>query len=267
MTDQKSIRLIPDRLLDEIRKQNCVLFLGADLRLESTHAPLSRSELAEALAKKYDLPVNLPWPDTAQNYLAKYPNDRFELVRFVKEQCSGPQFRPNQLHEAIAQTGIQAIVTDWYDELLEEALKQQGCRVHRVVRDKQLPFIETGEREVFLIKLYGCVSDPESLVLTRWDINRLSVDLSQKLKFIAAFCSTKPLLFINHNLRDPVLQQLYAHASKDAVEYMRRSYAVWPSPDETMRSAWMGLNLELLDRSPIDFLVEMKNEIETFEKA
>ncbi len=55
--DAQTPGLIPDQLLSNIKKGDCVLFLGADLPLGYEGAPLSRPELAAALAEKYGLPL------------------------------------------------------------------------------------------------------------------------------------------------------------------------------------------------------------------
>ena len=59
--DTQTPGLIPDQPLSNIQKGACVLFLGADLSLSYEGAPLSRPELAAALAAKYDLPTGLVW--------------------------------------------------------------------------------------------------------------------------------------------------------------------------------------------------------------
>ncbi len=62
MTDEtQTPGLIPDQLLSNIQKGDCVLFLGADLPLGYEGAPLSQPELAAALAAKYDLPTGSVW--------------------------------------------------------------------------------------------------------------------------------------------------------------------------------------------------------------
>jgi len=162
--------LIPSELLKHLNKGDCVLFLGADLPLGHPAAPPSRPELAVALAEKHRLPPGLPWPETAQAYLGKFPNDRHGLISFIQERCSGPEVQPGPLHRAIAEAGFRVIVTAWYDELLESALREVGYRVNRVVRDTQLPYASEGRREAIVVKLYGCLSEPESLVLTPWDV-------------------------------------------------------------------------------------------------
>jgi hypothetical protein len=160
----QSTGLIHDRLLSDVKQGDRVLFLGADLPLNYKDAPPSRPELASALAEKYDLPRGKSWPETATDYLSKFHNDRHGLVTFVRERCRGPQAAPGPIHRAVAEVGFRAIVTAWYDELLERALSAAGYTVNRVVRDVQLPYAQEGERQVIVVKLYGCLSDPESLV-------------------------------------------------------------------------------------------------------
>ena len=61
--------LIPNELLSQIKQSDCVLFLGADLPLGYPGAPLSRPELAAALAEVYQLPRDQSWPETATAFL------------------------------------------------------------------------------------------------------------------------------------------------------------------------------------------------------
>ncbi len=236
--------LIPDQLLNNIKKGDCVLFLGADLPLGYEGAPLSRPELAAALAQKYSLPSGRPWPETAQAYLGQHPGgDRHGLISFVAEHCSGPQVKPGPLHQAVAQVGFRAIVTAWVDELLEEALRQAGYRVNRVVRDTQLAYAETGERDVIVIKLYGCLSDPDSLVLDTWQHEELMDRLSRKLEIVTAFCALRPPLFVGFDLTDRTPIRLYVRASANLAEHMRRAYAVWPHAPDDLQVVWSEKNV------------------------
>ena len=213
--------LIPDRLLANIKKGDCVLFLGADLPLGYPGAPLSRPELAAALAKKDHLPPRRSWAETATAYLGKVRNDRNGLIRFLTENVTGPGMKAGSFHQAIARAGFRAIVTAWYDEWLEESLRDAGYRVHRVARDIQLPYGEQGERDVTVIKLFGTVSEPDSLVLTAPEQVQLIGQLGQKLTAIISFATIRPLLLVGYDLTDPILMALYYKASEGVVEHMR----------------------------------------------
>jgi len=117
--------------------------------LDSADSP----SFAPMESTEVDLPPGQPWPETATAYLARFPKDRSGLISFVNEHCSGPRVQTGPLHQAIAQTGFGAIVTAWYDELLEQSLREAGYRVNRVVRDIQLPYAREGDRETIVIKL------------------------------------------------------------------------------------------------------------------
>lgn len=246
--------LIPDQLLRDVKQRDRVLFLGADVALGYPGAPLSRPELAAALAEKYHLPPGKSWPETATAYLSKYPNDRHGLVTFVREHGCGPQVRPGPLHQAIARVGFRAIVTAWYDELLEEALRDAGYRVNRVVRDSQLPYAAEGEHEAIVIKLYGCLSDNASLVLDMWDHEELTAYLSRKLELATAFCSLRPPLFVGFDLLDRMPINLYVRASQNMSRDMKRAYAVWPYPLEAVEGAWRGKNVAFRQADATAFL-------------
>ena len=250
----QSAGLIPDQLLSNIKKGDCVLFLGADLPLGYPGAPLSRPELAAALAERYGLPAGLSWPETVQAYLGRFPRDRHSVIRFVQEQCGGPQVQPGPLHQAVAGAGFRAIVTAGYDELLEQALREAGYRVNRVVRDTQLPYAEEGERSAIVVKLYGCLSDPESLVLDRWEHERLMDQLSRKLEVVTAFCTLRPPLFANFDLLQSTPIRFYVRASANLAEHMRRAYAVWPGELDAVQATWQGQNVEFCRGDAAAFL-------------
>ncbi|MEZ4735957.1 MAG: SIR2 family protein [Caldilineaceae bacterium] len=252
---------LPIDLVEYLNRGDCVLFLGDDLPLGYVGAPHSRDELAAALAARYDLPAGLTWPATAQAYLGRFPNNRHGLITFIADCCSGPQVQPGPVHDAIVRIGFRAIVTTWYDDLLEQALRTAGYRVNRVVRDLELLYTGESEREVTVLKLFGCLSDPDSLIFTPREQIRLLSELGQKLQAIISFATLRPLLFVNHDLTDPVLIALYEKASEGVVEHMRRAYAVWPQPTTAMRDAWQGINIEFLAQTPSAFFSKLASRL------
>jgi hypothetical protein len=165
------------------------------------------------------------------------------------------------LHQAIAKVGFRAIVTAWYDELLEEALRQAGYRVNRVVRDTQLAYAGTGEQETMVIKLFGCLSDPESLILTTQDQARFLARLSRKLQFVTAFCAMRPPLFIYFNLAEFLPLQLYTQATLDLADHLRRAYALWPTDPAAMQVAWRGMNVEFRQADAAAFLTNLAHQL------
>ncbi len=253
--------LIPHQLLAEIKKGDCVLFLGADLPLGYEDAPLSRPELATTLAEKFDLPHHLSWSETVQLYLSQFHGDRNGLIRFVAEHNGSPPAKAGPLYAAIARIGFRVIVTAWYDDLLEQTLRSEGYRVNRVVRDTQLAYAGTGEQEIIVIKLYGCLSDPESLVLDKWDHEELMDHLNRKLDIVTAFCSLRPPLFIGFDLTDQTPIRLYVRASANLAQHMRRAYVVWPQVVAGMRAIWQHKNVEFCQAEAGAFLQTLASQL------
>ena len=253
-TPVSTSELIPEPLLADIQKGDCVLFLGADLPLGYPGAPLSWPELAANLAARHRLPRHLSWPETARAYLDRPGRDRNSLITFVAERNRGPRVKPGAIHHAIARAGFRAIVSAWYDELLEEALQQAGRRVSQIVHDVQLPYAQEGEDETIVIKLYGTLSDAQSLVLDSWDLEEWLVGLSRKLEVVSAFCALRPPLFVGFDLMERIPMHLYVRASTNLVKHMRRAYAVWPHPLDQVEAAWRGKNVHFVQADAAEFL-------------
>ncbi len=257
----QSLGLIPDRLLANVKKGDCVLFLGADLPLDYDGAPPSRPELAVALAQAYDLPTDQPWPETAQAYLNQTGDDRAGLAAFLRGHLDSLNICPGPPHRAIARAGFRGIVTAWYDDLLEKTLDEAGYRVTRVVRDKQSLYVEGGEREVFVVKLCGCLSDDESLVLGAWDHRGLMLQLDRKLELVSGFCQLRPPLFAGFDLTASIPQMLCVRALINVVEQGRRAYAVWPEPMDEAQAAWTGGNVQFIVADTAPFLEALVNQL------
>jgi formylglycine-generating enzyme required for sulfatase activity len=252
--------LIPDQLLSASKQGDRVLFLGADLPLGYQGAPLSRPELAQALAERYGLQAGQSWPETATAYLGRFANNLQGLTAFVLEQCGDPQTRPGPIHNAIARIGFRAVVTAWYDDLLERALRDAGYRVNCVVRNEQVPYADEGEREVIVVKLYGCLSDPASLVLDRFGHEDLMDRLDRKLELVTSFFSLRPSLFVGFDLLDLAPIRLYLRSSRNMAKHMKRAYAIWPHDLEAVQGVWRDKNVEFCRADATAFLKALADQ-------
>ena len=255
--------LIPDELRQNIQRGDCILFFGADQPLRYPGAPLSRPELAQKLAGRYGLTAGKNWSETAQNYLNLYPKDRHGLIAFLLEHNSGPHLKPGPIHEAIAASRFRAIVSAWYNEVLERTLQDAGFRVSQVIRDKQIPFATQGEQEVIVVKLYGSLRDPESIVCGTWDEDELLGQLSRKLELVNYFWTIRPPLFVGFDLLQAMPRRLYLMAAKDIADVMRRTYAVWPDDLAPLQAHWQHKNIEFRQAEAADFLQALAAQLPT----
>jgi hypothetical protein len=241
----QSSSLIPDDLPPNIKKGDCVLFLGADLPLDYEGAPPSRPELADLLAERYDLPPGRPWPETVQAYLNR-GGSRETLIDLLQDWLGGSDAAPGPPHEAVAQTGFRGVVTAWIDQRLEQALAAAGYRVTRVVRGRQSLVTKEGEPEIFVIKLYGCLSDPASLVLTPCEHDKLAIRLNRDLEMASGFCHSRPPLFVGFDPLHSANRRLYVRVSINLDDEDRRVFVTWPAAPEKIRAAWSELNADVI---------------------
>lgn len=131
---------------------------------------------------------------------------------------------PNDIHLEIAGLPIKTVFTTAIDHIMEKAYERIGKRIRKVVIGIDLPY--TSENEITLIKLYGDIDRPESLILTRYqksiyfEQNRLLIDeLRRQLV-------TKTFLFLGAELRDVEFRHIFDSISYQLKENTRRSFAV-----------------------------------------
>ena len=150
---------IPDKLIERVARGECVLLLGPDSGDGS-----SLDAMTQALAADCDYPFGdgaLSLPDVATFYKGRW-GSRHLVIR-LREWLEKNAGRPTPLHHAVARLPIPCIVDLSYDDRMRTALDEQ-CPYQLVVYDHELPYADRSE--ALLIKLYGKLDDPESLVLT-----------------------------------------------------------------------------------------------------
>ncbi len=191
-------------------------------------------------------------------YLGRPGANRSSVISFLRGHVAGAKAGP--LHRAIARAGFRAIVTAWYDDLLEQALAKEGYRVRQVVRDRPLVYSQESEREAVVVKLYGFFSHDESLILDARDHDELLFQLDRKLELVTGFCQLRPPLFIGFDLADPTPRLLYTRALINAVEN-QPACVVWPGALDAVRPGWTGRNVYFISAEAAPFLQALSSQL------
>ena len=89
-------------------------------------------------------------------------NISIRIARQVEKDAEAALVR-----EALAQLPVNLVFTANYDDLLERAFRDAGKRVEIIVRDNDIPFMEPGQNRVNIVKLYGDLNQPETVVLAK----------------------------------------------------------------------------------------------------
>jgi len=183
----------PDRyadLKDSLHKGNVVAFVGAGFSI-GAGLPGWYSLIGE-LAQRigYELPP-AQWAtgealiDAAQAYINE--QGLHSLVMFLKDKLDTTGKPPTAAHQALARLPISLVLTANYDDLLERAYRDAGKRVHIVVRDSDIPFMRREPDAVNIVKLYGDLDQPDTIVLARQQYEAFS---SWRPNWVALMCST-----------------------------------------------------------------------------
>lgn len=119
---------------------------------------------------------------------------RAQLVEAIRECVSTDHYSIS--HTLVSRLPVETTVTLNYDQLFEQASSDQGHLVHVI------PNRGRGRGERLLLKLHGCISRAEDIVLTREDYIRYGDRRSALAGFVQALLITHHMLFVGFGLAD-----------------------------------------------------------------
>jgi iron(II)-dependent oxidoreductase len=222
--------------------ESVVLFLGSDAPQGFPDAPPSRLELAHELARRGSLTPDDHLGAAARAFETRY--GRQALNQQVIDLLNHPAYKPTRLHTQIAALPFQAILTTCQDTLLEQVLQAAGQPYATVLSDVETPYID--EQKVMVYKLLGCVTRPETLILTQKDQALLELRLPTFLKVLTYLFVTRPLLFLNYSLDDQFFVNLFHQVTASLQGHARRAYAAWPQATPDLVNQWQQDGLALM---------------------
>jgi hypothetical protein len=244
-------------LADKIANDNAVLFLGSEL-----FAGLpSKRGIARALAERFEYGKDdYSLPSVARDY--RVLHGRHALTEFLKSVLEDPQLSPARVHQLVADLSMPftKIITTNYDCLLERALKRVQKGFVLIIRDSDVPYFD--ETKIILIKMQGCITQPDSLVITEDDCEDFLARLPTLSDVIRALFATKTLIFIGYDLEDRSFKRLYAHVTRGVGIHRRRAYAISEQELEPVDvKFWHEKGIEVIQRNVVGFLEELAAEI------
>jgi hypothetical protein len=258
--------MIPRELMAEIKQGCCVPFLGAGV---STEAHYVRSKFIDEIKKACKYPVKAAdrsFPAVMQYYCEKLDGGmKNRLIREVinRIESYAIEGEDNRMvtmfHRMIARVPFfKVFVTTNWDPFLERALNV----LIPMVEDRDIPFWADEKRQV--LKIHGCVTRPQTLVITSKDYQRAMEDKTKGAVFtrLRDLMATKTFIFVGYSLSDPDFQMLYNEVISNLGEFRRGSWVVDPSPDDRSVEAWQRRGLRILRTSDIAFARELTSTLE-----
>lgn len=206
------------------------------------------SELSERIG--YDMPPP-QWAtsealiDAAQAYV----NDQglHSLVRFLKERIRTTGMQPTAAHKALARLPVSLVFTANYDNLLEKAFEAEGKWVEVVVEDDSIPYMRRGPDTINVVKLYGDLNQPDSLVLARQQYEEFKLKRPQMIKLLETELGRSDMLYLGWSHTDPYFNLVFGELLSRFGENMRPGYAAMFDAPETKKKELARKHIRLVE--------------------
>jgi len=191
MTEQRLSGPEEEILRAQIIAGSCILFIGPDI----SRKLFNRSGLTRQLAVCHGWgstdASSFPW--LAQCY--ELEHGRAALLSFIRKKI---RKEPPACYRTIAALPFRLILTTNYDTLLEEAFDEQGVVYQKIIGDYDLKHGMLDR--VRIVKLYGCITEPDSMVITEEDQFAFLDRWPNIIDVLGRGFSNKTLLFIGCDL-------------------------------------------------------------------
>jgi hypothetical protein len=246
-----------------LRDEDVVFLLGAGVSLETDEEQgmPSSSELAELVAKEFNVPFRRDGStlDGISSLAAKRTADVSAVKGFVARTIQDRTGDPLRAHRALARVAPQLLLTTNYDDHYERALVERGVRYGKIVHQGQLSQAPAGVARV--IKLHGDVYDHTTLILTGEDYLGWETKAAGLITEVTATFQRSPCLFIGYSLRDPNLQRIVGLVQNRLGGSARTHFALVHEVDPE-DEARFGRSVRFIEGDATEFLEMLANIIE-----
>jgi hypothetical protein len=158
----------------------------------------------------------------AQEVIWADNGSRHRLNKYLQDTFTKPTVKPLRAHEYLAYLECNVITTN-YDTLIERAFSNAGKRCGTIVREDDL----TRMQDVNVVKIHGCVTHLDTVVITEEDYYRWLISDSEIKTLVRLWFLQRPVVFIGFSLSDPNLRQLYYGLRLRFGKALQVAYAVF----------------------------------------
>lgn len=195
-----------DALSDLVRQEKVILWVGSGFSSYAGYP--SGSHLRNIIIEKLRRSGKTPelksdsLKEAADSYVAVYGRD--SLIDILREYY-GTAPQRSEAHEKLALINrIKYIVTTNYDPLFEFAYQ---ARIKKITQEDELPSISDNQEKTILIKIHGDLSDPDSIVITTADYDKMDKS-SITLDKIKSLLAEYSVVFIGYSIRDSYIEKM-----------------------------------------------------------
>ena len=233
---------LPPFLVNELKKGNVVLFIGAGLSM-GAGLP-SWKELVEPLADE----IGCPKDDLLKiaQYYVQHHSSRVPLYQHLRKKIKIQDAILTENHRLLIQLPVRVMFTTNYDELLEDALREARILFHRIILDRGIGSWNEAE-EVQLVKLHGSIDDEETIVITEDDYRTYFQKHQAMHRQLESLLMTKTFLFVGYSLNDANFNFVYDEIQTYLDRERRPAYAIMFNVNEFVVNDYHSRGLQIIN--------------------
>ena len=211
----------PDRLIQELARRKCVVFLGAGVSRQSVNAvgerpPLWAQFLSMAMIRcegsHTEIKRHLKRNDflTACQLIKSRLGDH-DWSDLLEEVFSKPNYLSAEIHDSIFGLDSPIVATTNIDQIYDRflAAKYAGVAISKCYNDDHLGrHIKGDPSSRLVIKVHGSVESPAHTVFTREQYAEARSKHTPFYEVLSALILTQTFLFLGYGLADPDMQLL-----------------------------------------------------------
>jgi len=261
---------LPDPLIEAVKAQRCVLFLGAGASKEARNAkgevPPDANQLRDILANKF-FGKEMPHRDVmavAEMAIA-ISGSSIQVYEEVRKAFIG--FAPGVAHRLVPTFNWRAIATTNYDTIVEDAYKAVESRVQQLV-----PFVKDDEpiddrlREfpnpIPYLKLHGCLNHIHDAdippVLSREVYSTYSKNRSRLFLRLQDMAFEHTFIFVGYRLDDSHIRDLIYNLG---LGQRPRWYMITPNAEPEDVDFWSSKKVGLIKSQFGDFMATLDGAV------
>jgi len=226
---------IPLALINDFKKNNVVLFVGAGASINSGLPSWER--LLDSLGKRF-----LSLSDKrfefyeSCDYLekAQYLYDLSEKVTVLNEVkdifSSSISNIDLDIQNRITSLPIDTVITTNWDNLVENSFETRGISFNKIWKDDQIS--STSFHGKNIIKLHGTLEDPDSIVFSEDDYNHSFNKNPLLEKYLSAVLSRSTILMIGYSYSDINFKVVSGFVNKCLGSNSKRIYTLQLNPND-----------------------------------
>ncbi len=253
---------VPDDLIEQVARDNVVPFLGPHISVGRGNEPglPSPRELADELARRSGYTdTNQTLSRVAQHF--ELQQGRHALLSFLNKQLLNPNQQLLAAHRMIAALPWRVVVTSCLDDLLERSLREASCSYRSIVGNADIAYED--QDKLLLVRMYGSLDQPDSVVVTELDFLRWQDQVEQVLGLLKGLIASRTLLILGYDLEDEHLKSIYGRVTLPFVRNVRRSYAIGCQTSDYAVAWWQQLNVQVIPGEPAECLQHIAQRLQT----